>query len=141
MEAYPKVYLYKRIVQAKLFIDQNFAKTIDLDAIADEAIFSKFHFIRQFKLVYGQTPHQYLTHVRMAQARHLLHNTQGTVLDVCLKVGFDSLSSFTSLFKKLHGITPAAYQAQQRFLKELAGHQPRRFIPGCFAGEIPEKQF
>jgi hypothetical protein len=44
--AYPKVYLYKRIVQAKLFMDQNYASPIDLNNIADEAFFSKLQFIR-----------------------------------------------------------------------------------------------
>src|SRR5882724_4456031 len=76
MEAYPKVYLYKRIVQAKMFIDQNYARTINLNDIADEAIFSKFHFIRQFKQIYGKTPHQYLVSVRIAQAKYLLNNSE-----------------------------------------------------------------
>ncbi len=43
---YPKIYLYRRIVQAKLFIDDNYFENIDLNNIADEAYFSKFHFIR-----------------------------------------------------------------------------------------------
>lgn len=42
---YPKIYLYRRILQAKLFIDQYYADHIDLNSIADEAIFSKFHFM------------------------------------------------------------------------------------------------
>jgi len=56
---YPKVYLYRGIVQAKPFIDNNYA-----DHIADEAFFSKFHFIRLFKKIYSKTPHQYLITVR-----------------------------------------------------------------------------
>ena len=48
---YPKVYLYQRIVKAKLFIDAHYSKTIDLDNISDEAYFSKFHFIRTFKKI------------------------------------------------------------------------------------------
>ena len=46
---YPKLYLYRRIVQAKLFIDSHYAGDIDLEQIADEAYFSKFHFCRLFK--------------------------------------------------------------------------------------------
>lgn len=64
-EHYPKVYLYKRIVQAKLFIDQHYAKPIDVSNISDEASFSKFHFLMRFKKIYGKTPHQYLTRVRI----------------------------------------------------------------------------
>ena len=58
-DQYPKVYLYKRIVQAKLFIDNNYFKNIDLDNISDEANFSKFHFMRLFKNAYGKTYFSY----------------------------------------------------------------------------------
>ncbi len=53
-ENYPKIYLYKRVVQAKLFIDNRFGDDIDLNNIADEAYLSKFHFIRLFKIIYGK---------------------------------------------------------------------------------------
>src|SRR4051794_17484294 len=96
---YPKAYLYKRIVQAKLFIDEHFGEALDLDNIADEAYFSKFHFIRLFKTIYHRTPHQYLTKVRMEKAKYLLQ--QGTaVAETCFAVGFSSVSSFTGLFRK-----------------------------------------
>src|SRR5689334_15724931 len=98
-EQFPKIYLYRRIVQAKLFIDKNFAGDINLDAIADEAFFSKFHFIRLFKTTYGKTPHQYLTAVRIDHARLLLQNNN-SVSETCFAVGFESLTSFTGLFKK-----------------------------------------
>ncbi len=72
LEQYPKAYLYRRIVQAKLFIDSNYTDNIDLDNISDEAYFSKFHFTRLFKKIYGRTPHQYLTFVRIEKAMLLL---------------------------------------------------------------------
>ncbi|HYG50869.1 MAG TPA: AraC family transcriptional regulator [Flavobacteriales bacterium] len=62
---YPKIYLYRRIVDPKLFIDQNYADNIDLNNIADEVYFSKYHFCRQFRKIYGKTPHQYLIRVRI----------------------------------------------------------------------------
>ena len=54
LENLPKIYLYRRIVQAKLFIDSNFAENIDAREIAGEACYSKFHFIRTFKSIYGK---------------------------------------------------------------------------------------
>ena len=57
-EEYPKASFYRRIVQAKLFIDSRYADSIDIDNIADEACFSKYHFIREFKKVYVKSPHQ-----------------------------------------------------------------------------------
>jgi AraC-like DNA-binding protein len=71
-ESYPKVYLYRRIVNAKLFIEQNYASAIALNDISDEAYFSKYHFIRLFKKIYGKTPHQYLTAIRIDKAKSLL---------------------------------------------------------------------
>src|SRR5471030_3477303 len=95
-DIYPKVYLYRRVVQAKLFIDGHFADNIDLDNIANEASFSKFHFIRIFNLVYKMTPYQYLTHVRIEQAKMLLKNGD-SIADTCYSVGFESVSSFSGL--------------------------------------------
>src|SRR3978361_1150681 len=98
LDQYPKIYLYKRIVQAKLFVDNHFAENLELDNIADEAYFSKYHFIRLFKKMYGRTPHQYLIAVRIEKAVILLK--AGTpVTEVCYEVGFESRSSFGRLFK------------------------------------------
>jgi AraC-like DNA-binding protein len=131
-EQYPKVYLYKRIVQAKLFIDHNYADKIDLDNIADEASFSKFHFIRLFKTIYGKTPHQYLTVVRIEKAIQLLRANE-SVTEVCFSVGFDSLSSFSGLFKRIVGESPSSYLTLQRLMKEQISKTPIAFVPGCFA--------
>jgi len=131
-EQYPKVYLYRRIVQAKLFIDRNYDKSIDVDNISDEAYFSKFHFIRLFKKIYGKTPHQYLTVVRIDKALELLTNNI-PVSEVCYAVGFESLSSFSGLFKRSIGITPSAYLEKQQKIKEQIVQSPLAFIPGCFA--------
>jgi AraC-like DNA-binding protein len=130
MTQYPKIYLYKRIVQAKLFIDNHFDEQIELDNIADEAFFSKFHFIRIFKNIYGKTPHQYLIHVRIEKAKQFLRNNK-SVSASCHEVGFESISSFTALFKKLTGITPSLYLQQQQHLNSRQNQFPLQFIPGC----------
>src|SRR3954469_15871714 len=104
-----KIYLYRRLVQAKLFIDKNYHEAIDLNDIADEAYFSKYHFIRLFKNIYGKTPHQYLIKVRVENARLLLKKGL-PVADVCYAVGFDSVTSFSILFKKITFCPPANYQ-------------------------------
>lgn len=131
-DTYPKFYLYSRIVKAKLFIDDNYCTNIDLNNISDEACFSKFHFIRLFKSVYGKTPHQYLTHVRIENAKLFLQKNN-TVADTCFKCGFDSVSSFTGLFKKTTGKTPSSYQLQYRQRQHAIKQQPLSFIPNCFA--------
>jgi AraC-like DNA-binding protein len=127
----PKVYLYRRIVQAKLYIDTDYAD-INLDDIAGEAYFSKFHFLRLFKTAYGKTPHQYLTYVRIEKAKELLL-TDMPVIDVCFTVGFSSVSSFTGLFKRITKLTPSLYQQLQKERKTEINSMPLKFIPNCFA--------
>ena len=131
-ESYPKVYLYRRIVQAKLFIDDHYSESIDLNNIADEAFFSRFHFIRLFKRTYNKTPHQYLIFIRMEKAKQLLQ-TGRSIANVCYAVGYDSISSFTGLFKHNTGVTPSAYQLQQQKKKAALKKSPLAFIPDCFA--------
>ncbi len=129
---YPKIYLYKRIVQAKLFIDGHFDKQIDLDNIADEALFSKFHFIRLFRDIYGKTPHQYLIAVRIEKSMQSLR-AGVPVSDTCYAVGFESLSSFSRLFKRQTGLTPSVYLEEQQKTKAAMKASPLTFIPGCIA--------
>ncbi len=127
-----KIYLYKRVVQAKLFIDQHFDEDIDVAEIADEACFSKYHFIRLFKSIYGKTPHHYLTKVRIEHARLLLARGR-PVTDVSLSVGFDSPTSFTAAFKKLTGKTPSVFQDEQQSRELAIARNPLCAIPHCFA--------
>lgn len=136
---YPKIYLYRRIVQAKLYIDAHYADSIDLDNIADEASFSKFHFLRIFKNTYGKTPHQYLTHVRVEKAMQLLKEGE-SVSGACYGVGFDSLGSFSTLFRKRTGLSPSEFYLQQKKLKQEIGKAPLKFVPGCFAEKKGWKQ-
>ena len=132
MENYPKIYLYRRIVQAKLFIDEHYSEEIDLANISDEAHFSKFHFIRLFKNIYGFTPHQYLTYVRIEKAKIFLADNM-SVADTCSSVGFSSISSFTGLFRKHTGQSPSEFQRLALARKRDIALAPLNFIPNCFA--------
>ncbi len=132
-ELYPKVYLYRRIVHAKLYIDAHFHERLNVNQVSSEAAFSKFHFIRLFKKIYGKTPHQYLRDVRLDKAKKLISAVDVDIESVCLQVGFESVGSFSSLFKRRFGITPAAYRQQQFDLHESTKQKPLNYIPGCFA--------
>ena len=132
--SYPKFYLYNRLVKAKMFIDNNYHENIDLKNIAGEAYFSKFHFIRLFKAIYGKTPHQYLTKVRIENAKRLLR-LDYSVSETCFMVGLESITSFTGLFKSSERITPSDYQKRYRLRQAKIKAEPLHFIPNCFAAQ------
>lgn len=129
---YPKVYLYRRVVKAKLFIDQHYHEPINLDVISGKAFFSSYHFIRLFNKIYGKTPHQYLIRVRIDKAKMLLR-TAMPVQQVCFAVGFDSVGSFSTLFKKITSLSPSQFQHQQLQRNLEISKAPLKFIPNCFA--------
>ncbi|HUB59521.1 MAG TPA: AraC family transcriptional regulator [Puia sp.] len=135
--------VYKKIVDAKVFIDDHFDSPIDLDAIAGEACLSRYHFHRMFRRIYRRTPHQYLTYKRIDHARRILAaDAHCTVGEVCMQVGFESIGSFSLLFKKETGVAPGEFREASRHLRVQAKEEPRRVIPFCFIDEIvaPKKQ-
>ena len=123
--------IYGRIVAAKVFIDENYHEAIDLDEISQKAYLSRFHFHRLFSKVYKKTPLQYLTAKRIEKAKTLLSENK-PVTDVCNEVGFESLGSFSVLFKKEIGFAPTYYRNMAWLKKQQAKEQPKRFIPHCF---------
>ena len=121
----------QRIVAAKMFMDDNFHEPIDLEGISERAFFSRFHFHRLFCRVYRKTPHQYLTRKRLDKAQELLQQNK-SVTEVCNEVGFESIGSFSVLFKKETGMAPQLYRNMMFMRKQKAKEQPRSFIHHCF---------
>ncbi|NJM26341.1 MAG: helix-turn-helix transcriptional regulator [Bacteroidia bacterium] len=125
--------VHTRIAKAKIFIDDNYDRDLDLDKLCAEACFSKFHFIRLFKRSYCRTPYQYLTERRIEKAKERLALGNATVSEVCFDVGFESAPSFALKFKSITGETPAVFRLRMMQTRALAKLQPRRFIPSCFS--------
>ena len=111
--------------RARDLIDLRYAEPLDLAAMAREAGYSKFHFARAFAAAYGDTPRAYLTQRRLERAKTLLRVANLTITEICYLVGFESLGSFSSLFRRVVGQTPSAYR--QAAARE-GGPPP---IPGC----------
>ena len=123
--------IYQRIATAKIYIDDNYHEPIDLDQVSQQAFLSKFHFHRLFRQIYRRTPHQYLTRKRIDKAKDLLAENR-PVTEVCNEVGFESIGSFSVLFKKEIGFAPQYYRnmAYKKKLEQL--EQPKKAIPHCF---------
>jgi len=102
---------------------------------------TRFHFIRLFKAVFGETPHQYRVRAQIDKAKHLLILTDLSITEVCLEVGFSSLGSFSSLFSCRAGMSPSEFQRRHRPVSRPERQLPASLVPGCLplmAG-IPEK--
>jgi len=123
--------IYQRVVAAKLYIDKNYQEPIDLDTISQQAFLSRFHFHRIFRQIYQRTPHQYLTWKRINKAKDLLSENK-PVTEVCNEVGFESIGSFSVLFKKEIGFAPTYYRNMACLKKQKTKEQPKAFIPHCF---------
>ncbi len=97
------------VVSTKKYLDTHFAKDINLDLLAHEGHTSKYHLIRMFKHYFGITPRQYLINKRIEQAKKVLQ-TGASVSETCYAVGFESVHSFSRLFKVKTGMPPSAYK-------------------------------
>ena len=90
--------------------------------LASIACVSDAHFIRTFKATFGETPHRYLQRRRVERAMYLLRNSDRTVTDVCMEVGFSSLGTFSRTFRDIVGEPPS----------EFRRHGPIAAVPSCF---------
>lgn len=104
-----------------------------LSMIAQGASLSLSHFIRRFTAVFGETPHQFRTRIRLKRAKELLALGEGSVTDVCMSVGFSSLGSFSWLFARHFGEPPSFYRRRFYPSIERLGLTPSDFAPECMS--------
>jgi AraC-like DNA-binding protein len=114
-----------RLRRARDQMDRDYAKPLDVPALARAAFMSTGHFARSFRAAYGESPYSYLMTRRIERAKALLRRGDLTVTDVCFEVGCTSLGSFSSRFTELVGESPSAYRARD--------HESGAAIPPCFA--------
>jgi transcriptional regulator GlxA family with amidase domain len=118
--------LARHLLRARDLVDSGYAEPLDLEALARAAHVSPRHFSRSFRQTFGETPHQYLLTRRIERARHLLRTTDMQVAEVCLDVGFNSVGSFTSTFRRHVGVSPTEYRRENDAPSEADR------IPLCF---------
>ena len=100
------------VIATRKFIDTNFEKDLKLDFLSHVRFTSKYHLQRLFKRYYGITPKQYLVDKRIEKSKEFLLNGLN-VTETCFEVGFESLGSFSKLFKAKTGKSPTEFQKEQ----------------------------
>jgi AraC-like DNA-binding protein len=104
----------RRAVEAALWIDAHSHRAIDLEAAADQAGVSPFHFLRLFSAVLGVTPHQYLVRSRLRHAARLLADEDRPITDIAYDIGFNDLSNFVRTFHRAAGVSPLRFRKASR---------------------------
>ncbi len=100
------------LLRAKDLVDARYREPLDVRALARAAKLSPWHFSREFRRAFGESPHQYLLNRRLERAAALLRSTDRSVADICLTVGLRSVGSFTTSFTRTYGVSPTVYRAQ-----------------------------
>jgi AraC-like DNA-binding protein len=93
-------------------IDREYARPLDVEALARDANISAGHLTRQFKIAYGESPYSYLMTRRIERAMALLRRGDLSVTEVCFAVGCSSLGTFSTRFRELVGVPPSVYRDQ-----------------------------
>jgi AraC-like DNA-binding protein len=109
-------------------IDREYAKPLDVEALARDAHMSAGHFSREFRRAYGESPYSYLMTRRIERAMALLRRGDLSVTEVCFEVGCSSLGTFSTRFAELVGVPPSTYR--QEAAAATAG------MPPCVAKQV-----
>jgi len=117
----------RHLLRAKDLVDARYFEPISVADMAAAAGLSPAHFSRRFRQTFGESPHQYLLTRRLERAAALLRATDWTIAAVCMAVGWESVGSFTTSFRRMFGATPRAYR------RALPPAQRHIRIPRCVA--------
>lgn len=109
-------------------IDREYAKPLNVEALARGVHMSAGHLSRQFKLAFGESPYAYLMTRRIERAMALLRRGDLSVTDVCFAVGCASMGTFSTRFTELVGVPPSVYR------REAA--QATAGMPACVARQV-----
>jgi AraC-like DNA-binding protein len=123
---------FARLYRSREFLAGSLDQPIGLREAAAQACLSPYHYHRMFVRAFGETPHEFLTRVRIDRAKQMLARDESPVTEICLAVGYESLGSFSALFRGLVGRSPSQYREGLRRVFAVPRLAPYRFVPACF---------
>ena len=101
----------RHLLRAKDLADARYFEPLTVADLARAAGLSRSQFSAQFKRAFGESPHAYLLTRRLERAAALLRSTDWQIADICVRVGLDSVGSFTTSFRRAYGKTPTRYRS------------------------------
>ena len=122
----------RNLARAREFMRHAYGHPVSLPDVAARANLSPYHFLRVYKRAYGETPHEFMTRLRIERAKTLLARGSHNVTEACFEVGFSSLGSFSVLFAYRVGLSPSAYRRYARSSISVPERIRPLFVPSCF---------
>ncbi len=123
---------YRSLTQAREFMRHAYGTPVTLPDVAAQANLSPYHFLRVYKRAYGETPHEFLTRLRLERTKTLLARGSHNVTEACFEVGFSSVGSFSVLFAYRVGLSPSEYRRYARSTIPVTSMVRTLFVPSCF---------
>ena len=99
-----------RIRRVTEYIHQNLDRALTVSELAAVVYISPYHFARLFKSSTGLPPHQFVARQRIASAVALLEAQEHSIAQISQRVGFRTVSHFTTVFRRVTGVTPGAFR-------------------------------
>jgi AraC-like DNA-binding protein len=122
-----------RLCRARDYLATRYRHRTSLEDAAREAGLSPFYFNRLFTQAFDETPHEFVTRLRIDRAKRLLLADNDSVTDICFHVGYESLGSFSTRFSTLTGLSPAAFRREaRRLFGGFRRRWPLFYVPACF---------
>lgn len=123
---------HKSLAHARDFMRHAYRRPLNLKEVSARAHLSPYHFLRVYREAYGETPHEFLTRLRIERAKALLAGGSHNVTETCFEVGFSSLGSFSALFSDRVGLPPSEYRRHARSSVAMPREIRPLFVPSCF---------
>jgi AraC-like DNA-binding protein len=123
---------YRRLLRSRDWLAEAFSERVQLKDAARHANLSPFHFQRLFARAFQESPHAFVQRRRLEHAKQLLIAGEEPVTDVCLTVGYESLGSFSTLFRSRYGCSPLEYRRHHQRFWQIPWPRSHRLIPTCF---------
>ena len=124
---------FARLCRARDYLGACYRDKVTLEHASRQACLSPFHFNRLFVRAFGETPHEFVTRMRVEEAKKRLLAENESVTDICFDLGYESLGSFSMRFRSLTGFSPSAFRREARVaFGGFAAHWPLYYIPACY---------
>lgn len=127
---------YKKICSGRDYLQEHYTDSFSLTNVAKYSCMSQYHFSRTFTKVFGESPNTFVARLRIEKAKKMLITEDFSISEICEKVGYSSVGSFSTLFSEKVGISPSQYRRQLQSLSNEPHRFPMQSIPLCFAQNL-----